>query len=286
MRKGLRAAVALLTAVTAATATGCDPGPGDRKDLVITGTPPAKPYDGPLRIPARPLGERAEPAPRLDSGAAGRALECDGEIYTGGSNGGWGEADGGATPEEGLAAYFDLEQPEEPDHGYRAERETADRVLYSFDVAGRTKVAVVVAKDRPDSPGWGPETSAACDPAELPASFTDTQPYDIWTDAHGDRVPFTELHTTRGDAHCGWRSVTFLETRGATYARDPEGALPTTMLTGPYLPTARLPADARDTGHHLGERRLWRTADTAAVYVGTSGEVESWPRVQPGPGCK
>lgn len=280
MRIGLRAAVAVLLAVTV---TGCDAGD---EDLVITGTPPAKPYDGPLNLPERPLGDPAEPDPHLTSGAAGRALECDGEIYDGGPSGGWNKADGGATPEEGLALYFEVEQPEVPEHGYRAERESADRVLYSFDVAGRTKVAVVVAEDRPGAPGWGPETSAECDPAELPSSFTDTRPYDIWTDAHGDRVPFTELHTVQGDAHCGWESVTFLSTREDTYARDPEGALPAGMLTGPYLPATRLPADARDTGHHLGERRLHRSGDTAAVYVRTSGGVESWPRLKSDWGCK
>ncbi|MER6458536.1 hypothetical protein ABT270_38945 [Streptomyces sp900105245] len=59
----------------------------------------------------------------------------------------------------------------QPDHGYRAERREADRALYSVDVKGRTKVAVVVAKDQKDRPGWGPpETNAACDPAELPAA--------------------------------------------------------------------------------------------------------------------
>ncbi|MFF9156152.1 hypothetical protein ACF1AB_28435 [Streptomyces sp. NPDC014846] len=38
-------------------------------------------------------------------------------------------------------------QPVQPDHGYRAEHREADRALYSVDVKGRTKVAVVVAKD-------------------------------------------------------------------------------------------------------------------------------------------
>ncbi len=62
-------------------------------------------------------------------------------------------------------------QPEQPDHGYRVERAERDRVLYSYDVDGRTKVAVVVAKDQRDRPGWGPETNASCDPAELPESL-------------------------------------------------------------------------------------------------------------------
>ncbi|GGT22912.1 hypothetical protein [Streptomyces chromofuscus] len=284
MRRGRRTAA--VTVLVAATAAGCAADPAGREDLVITGTPPARPYDGPLHIPARATGEHTEQAVHLEAGAAARALECDGPIHTGGPSGGWSRDDGGATPEEGLAAHFALEQPEVPDHGYRVERREGDRVLYSFDVGGRTKVAVVVAKDRPDSPGWGPETSAVCDPAELPASFTDTQPYDIWTDARGHRVPFAELHTIEGDAHCDWQSVTFLQTPRGTYARDPEGALPATALIAPYVADTRLPAEARDTGRHDGERHLWLTGDTSAVYVRTPGGVESWPRVTPGLGCK
>lgn len=38
-------------------------------------------------------------------------------------------------------------QPVQPDRGYRAEHREADRALHSVDVEGRTKVAVVVAKD-------------------------------------------------------------------------------------------------------------------------------------------
>nr|BBJ55816.1 hypothetical protein SAVMC3_84450 [Streptomyces avermitilis] len=70
----------------------------------------------------------------------------------GASDGSWSRDDGGATPEEGLQAYFDLEQAEDPHYGYRVEREERDRVLYSFDVHGRTKVAVVVAKDQKGGP--------------------------------------------------------------------------------------------------------------------------------------
>lgn len=60
------------------------------------------------------------------------------------------------------------------------ERKEKDRVLFSYDVKGRAKVAVVVAKDQPHRPGWDPETNASCDPSELPASFTDST-YEIWT---------------------------------------------------------------------------------------------------------
>ncbi|MFJ6662650.1 hypothetical protein [Streptomyces sp. NPDC091383] len=69
----------------------------------------------------------------------------------------------------------------------RAASGAADRVLYSFDVGGRTKVAVVVARDRKDRPGRGPETSASRDPAELPERFTATTEWEVWTGRDGRR---------------------------------------------------------------------------------------------------
>ncbi|MEU3417993.1 hypothetical protein AB0F39_05505 [Streptomyces murinus] len=62
----------------------------------------------------------------------------------------WSTAEGGATPEEGPARHFDMDEPEVPAYGYRVERRETDRVLYSFDVGGRTKAAVVVARDQRD----------------------------------------------------------------------------------------------------------------------------------------
>jgi hypothetical protein len=267
---------------------GCG-GDGDA-DILVEGTPPATPYSGPLHVPAEDLDEDSLRAIRIESGAAGRALECDGEMYSGGAGEVWSEGDGGDTPEEGLAAYFDIEQPGVPRSGYRVEREEGDRVLFSYDVEGRTKVAVVVAKDRANAPGWGPETSASCDPAELPAGFTDTQWYEVWTDEHGRRVPITEVNSSKGPAHCDWQSAHFLEMGRdddrRSYARDPEGVLPDTMLTGAYDGDTRLPADARDTGFRRDDRELWVTDDPARIYLRTPDGVEAWPRVADGMGCR
>ncbi|MGY1582182.1 hypothetical protein [Streptomyces sp. MN13] len=273
---------------TIAAVGGCVGG-GDA-DILVEGTPPATPYRGPLHVPARDLDEDGPRATRIESGAAGRALECDGEIYSGGAGEAWSEGDGGDTPEEGLAAYFDMEQPGVPRSGYRVEREERDRVLFSYDVEGRTKVAVVVAKDRENAPGWGPETSASCDPAELPASFTDTQWYEIWTDVHGNRVPITEVNSSKGPAHCDWQAAHFLELGGGghdgNYARDPGGVLPDGMLTGAYDGDVRMPAGARDTGFRRDDRELWVTDDPAMIYVRTPDGVEAWPRVADGMGCR
>ncbi|MBT2416813.1 hypothetical protein J7F01_09865 [Streptomyces sp. ISL-22] len=284
MRRGIVAG-----AVLAATAlVGCG---AQEQSAVVEGTPPATPYDGPLHVPARDLDEDGPRATRIESGAAGRALECDGEIYSGGGSETWSEGDGGSTPEEGLTAYFDIEQPEVPRSGYRVERKEKGRVLFSYDVDGRTKVAVVVAEDGKDRPGWGPETSASCDPAELPETFTDSLEYEIWTDEHGRRVPTTEISSSAGSAHCDWEKAYFLalgEYRDRRmYARDPDGVLEPGMLTAAYDGDVAMPADARDTGYRLGDRRLWLTGDTSTAYVRTPDGVEAWPLVKDGMGgCK
>ncbi|MET9731092.1 hypothetical protein ABZZ79_10635 [Streptomyces sp. NPDC006458] len=284
MRRGILMAGAAL--VAAVTATGCGAGDEDT-DRVITGTAPATPYRGPLYVPAQHVDEDGPEAARIESGAAGRALECTGEIFSGGGPGEWSERDGGKTPEEGLETYFDIEQPDVPRGGYRVERGEKDRVLFSLDVDGRTKVAVVVAKDRANAPGWGPEASAACDPSELPESFVADQPYELWTDAGGNRLPYTRIHSYRGQEHCDWQDADFIALGDASYGRDPDGVLPDGALTAAYDGAARLPADARDTGYRHGDRALWRSADDPSrVYVRDADGVQAWPRVKDGFGCR
>ncbi|MFG2779601.1 hypothetical protein ACGFY7_17340 [Streptomyces prunicolor] len=274
MRRGL-AGVVVLVAVTA---VGC--GTGDGADVVVAGTPPATPYAGPLYVPATDSDE---------SGAAGRALECDGKMYAGGDAETWSKGDGGKNPEGGLRAYFDIEQPDVPRTGYRVERRADGRVLFSYDVGGRTKVAVVVAKDGKNRPGWGPETSASCDPAELPASFTKAHGYEIWTDEDGHRLPTTVVSSSPGAAHCDWQKAHFLETgdgkNGRLYARDPDGVLEPGMLTASYDGDVRMPASARDTGYRYQDRQLWLTPDASKAYVRTPDGVEAWPLVKDSMRC-
>lgn len=274
MRRGL-AGVAVLVAVTA---LGC--GSEDGEAVVVAGTPPATPYAGPLYV--RTTGSDK-------SGAAGRALECTGTMYEGAGAETWSEGDGGKTPEGGLQAYFAMEQPDVPRTGYRVEREEGGRVLFSYDVGGRTKVAVIVAKDRKNRPGWGPETSASCDPAELPASFTKAHGYEIWTDEDGHRVPTTVVTSSVGAAHCDWQKAHFLQTgkgeKERLYARDPDRVLPSGMLTGSYDGDVRMPASARDTGFRYHDWQLWFAADTSTAYVRTPDGVEAWPLVKHGTGC-
>ncbi|MER5881725.1 MULTISPECIES: hypothetical protein [unclassified Streptomyces] len=285
MRRGIAAGVVLAGLALA----GCG-GADVRDGLVVKGTPPARPYTGPLHLPSEKSSGEGEPEPGEGSGAAGEALECDGAIFSGGGGGRWSKGDGGSTPEEGLNAYFDIYVPEEPDYGYRVERREGDRVLFSFDVKGRTKVAVVVAKDQPRRPGWGPETSASCDPSEWPASYTRSKGYEIWVDRTGHRVPTTKVISSPGAEHCDWQSAHFLDLgsgpNSRMYVRDPEGLFGAELLNGTYDADARMPADARDTGYRYRDWSLWFAADRSTAYVRTSDGVEAWPAAADWIGCR
>ncbi|MFW6693573.1 hypothetical protein [Streptomyces sp. MAR4 CNX-425] len=282
-------------ALVAGVAAGCGGESGGvPASLVVEGEAPAAPYDGPLYVPTAPEWEgEGEPGPeemRAMAGAAGRALECDGDIYLGGRSDPWPSDDGGATPEEGLAWHWSINGEEPPPYGFRVEREEKNRVLFSHDVDGRTKEAVIVAKDREDRPGWGPETTAQCDPAEFePADDADGF-HEIWTDEQGNRVPVTRVSSNRGPEHCDWQSAHFLTLgedahggRGTTYVRDPKGVLPEQALAAPYDGDAELPEGARDTGYRLDDWRLWvDDEDDSRVYVRTPDGTELWPRTDAG----
>ncbi|MFP3992675.1 hypothetical protein U9R90_35405 [Streptomyces sp. E11-3] len=151
---------------------------------------------------------------------------------------------------------------------------------------------MVVAKDQPKRPGWGPETSAACDPSEFPENYTDKQPYDIWTDEDGNRVPTYKVSGSPGPAHCDWEKAYFLGVgrgEGAdaqTYVRDPSGTLTSDkLLTSAYEKDAPLPDDARDTGYRLDDWELWLSPDASRAYVRTADGVEAWPTLKQGMGC-
>ncbi|WP_199547163.1 hypothetical protein [Streptomyces sp. N35] len=269
--------------------TSCGESPDD---LTVEGSPPESPYDGPLDLPVKEVpDEDADDAytPVESLGSAGRALECDWEVMSGGRGDRWSKSDGGSTPEDGLRLYFEIYQPGLPTSGYRIEHKEKGRVLFSYDVQGRTKVAVIVAKDQPRRPGWGPDTSAHCDVAELPENFTDDLADDIWHDLDGRRVPTAIITSSEGSGHCDWQRAHFLEmgsgVKRVLYARDPHTILPDTMLTSPYEKDVELPADAKDSGYRLDDWQLWRTGSKSAVYVRTTDGVEKWPAVRKGMAC-
>lgn len=111
-----------------------------------------------------------------------------------------------------------------------------------------------------------------------------------WNDARGEQVPEFVVSTYRGAEHCEWESAVFLQLGwplgtaekigpGRQYVRDPEGLFPENVIV-PLDLDARLPPDARYTGYHRGEVKLWVSDSEAAdaVYLVRGEQVERWPR--------
>ncbi len=235
--------------------------------------PVPSPYDGPMR--------------------AGKALECDGKPYAHGAGdygGGLEDVQDDATA--ALEDYFESEGwgGRWPDDGYRVEREADDRVLLSWDVDQRTKVAFVVADGITDylgHRGWGVETWAQCNAAELTEDEIEDLGVQIWEDADGNRVPTTEITSFQGADHCDWQDITFLmlggERKGRQFLRDVDGELADLTRTT-YDGSATLPDDARDTGFRREGRELWVTRDAAyLVELSDPADVERWPAPSKGP---
>ena len=253
--------------------------------VVVQADPVSAPYDGPMSLPA---DHRDKATVQERSGAAGRALECAGDPYDG----------GGASYDSGLESVQDSATDavtnlfEEdyvgdlPKDGYRVEREDDGRVLLSYDVGGRTKIAFVVSEDVKDfngDTGWGVETWAECDPSELPASVTDDLDIDVWEDASGRRVPVTRIRSFQGAQHCDWQDITFLhlgpDRGGEEYVSDRHGELGELLRTT-YDGSATLPPDATNTGLRRDGRELWLGEGHNAAYlvnVKDANDVERWP---------
>jgi hypothetical protein len=253
--------------------------------VVVQGDPVPSPYDGPMDLPID-YRDRATVVER--SGSAGRALECDGDPYDG----------GGADYDSGLASVQDSatgaldnlfdEDPvgRLPEDGYRIERVERGRVLFSYDVEHRTRIALVASDDvrgYKGDEGWGVEVWAACDPAELPPRVTDALGIEVWNDASGRRAPVGEVESYRGPEHCGWQDITFLLLRSGDdtreYVRDPRGELADFLQTA-YDGSATLPAGATNTALHRDRRELWlsNTGDAAyLVSLQDTEDVERWP---------
>jgi hypothetical protein len=254
--------------------------------VVVEGEPVASPYSGPMSLPVD-HGDEASVLAR--SGAAGRAVECDGDPY----NGGGADYDSGLasvqdSAEESLENFLTEEgwESQLPSEGYRVEREDDGRALLSYDVDGRTKVAFIAAdgvRDYDDDRGWGVESWAQCDPAELPADVTEALGIGVWQDAAGRRVPETQIGSFQGPEHCDWQDITFLRVGAGReadeYLRDTKGEL-ADLLRTTYDAHAALPDGATDTGFHRDGRQLWLGPAEEAAYLVSRADprdVERWP---------
>ena len=257
----------IVIAIAAVLLAGCGSGVVERDR---SATPP---YDG-----------------SLDAGAAVEALECEGKTPYRRGQGVYN--DGLASVQESAEAALDDYMSEsglslsEPSDGYVVERDQDGRVLFSYDVDGRTKVAIFAADDVRDwnrDEGWGVRAWAQCDPSELPPDITDDLNIGVWEDESGRRVPVTRIQSFQGAEHCSWTDITFLlvgrEAAADWYVRDAGRDFPALLRTT-FDREAALPEGATDTGLRRDGRQLWVGPDEEAAYlvsVNDPEDVERWP---------
>jgi hypothetical protein len=279
----------LVAVATVLLVTGCATASTPAQDRSVP-----DPYDGPMSLPPD-FSDDATPLER--SGAAGRALECDGAAYGGGA-GDYGDGLESVqdSPESALADWLDNEAwaYQLPESGSRVERDDGDRVLLSYDVADRTRIAFIAAdhiRDYNDDEGWGIESWAQCDPSELPAAVTDALGIGVWQNASGRRVPVSRVSSFQGAEHCDWQDITFLTLDPGgdadQYLRDVNGEL-AQFLETTYDSAATLPRTATDTGLHRDGRRLWLSASSDAAYLVSGNDrrdVERWPAAKESIAC-
>jgi hypothetical protein len=228
---------------------------------------------------------------RLDAGAAVGALECDGKTSYRRGEGVY--DDGLATVQESAEAALDDYMSETglsfstPSDGYAIEREQDGRVLFSYDMDGRTKVAMFAAdgvRDWDGDEGWGVRAWAQCDPSELPPDVTDDLNIGVWEDESGRRVPVTRIQSFQGAEHCDLTDITFLlvgrEETADWYVRDTSGGDYSGLLRTTFASEATLPEGATDKGFRRDGRQLWIGPDEEAAYlvsVDDAQDVERWP---------
>ena len=258
----------IVIAIVALLVAGC--GGSVVADRDSSATPP---YDGPL-----------------DASAAVGALECHGKspyergrgIYD----------DGLATVQESAEAALDNYMREEglsfltPSDGYAAERDQGGRVLFSYDVGGRTKVSILTAdgvRDWDHHEGWGVRAWAQCDPSEFPPDVTDDLNIGVWEDDSGRRVSVTRIQSFQGAEHCDWTDITFLlvgpERAADWYVRD-TGREFRALLRTTYGEVEGIPEGATDTGLSRDGRELWIGPGKKAAYLVSADDahdIERWP---------
>jgi hypothetical protein len=235
-------------------------------------TAAAHSYDGPLYL-------SGSAAAHPDAGAAGNVVDC--RTWGGGAfstadvygEGATADSPDRALQEEGIFGGVR--------GGMQVAKTEDDRVLYVVEVQGVVKQAVIVrdgpATEGAGGPGWYVESWASCDYSEFPRSATDPIGLQIWTDSAGVPAPTTTIESWRGPEHCDWQSMTFLDLGKAVYVRDPQPDL-AEYFADPYRPHTDLPSTAVDTGFQRDGQRLWLSQDKQLAFVGTSSDVEAWPR--------
>lgn len=236
------------------------------------------------------------PRPEV-SGTASQALDCRGEPYSGGSSDYMGGLEEVRSSPEDAVENFVTESgagPGVPGSGYRLGQQKGDRVLMSYNSGSRIVIAFALANGMTDylgQQGWGVDSWAQCDPAELPDELQADSDVQVWSRADGRQVASTVISSSRGAEHCDWQDITFLrlghDRTTLPYVRDVEGSL-NEFLVGTFEREADLPADAKTTGFRRDGRELWFAKDRSAAYlvdVKDPTDIELWPRAKTPIGC-
>ena len=247
------------------------------------GGPVAEPPSDEAAVPQvdldeQPIADAPDPADR--AGAAAEYVDCTYGIWNGGWSLDFGFSGSGSEPEVALDRFLDEGLFSLPHDGYFASGRDADRLLYTYQVDGVPKVAVILADSTADldaSDHWTVETFATCDPSEYDPSVDDQLSMEVWLDADGGRVPTSIITSFQGAEHCGWESVTYLIHEDQQFISDPRGVIDVPYGT-PYDGDTELPVDAVDTGYRHDDREFWISADGQVAYLVESDRVEAWPK--------
>lgn len=258
--------------------------------VVVAGPPSATPYDGPLYVEVTPPPPGQDPEP---SGAALPIVQCTFDPNAGTNDQPYEFKEAGSSPEKALTATTNYQVHTAGRSGLIKAREEKERVLFTLEVAGATKLAAIVRHGpigyHSERTGWYLESWAVCDPAEFPdPSVIGMGDLQIWTDAQGERVPTYRIFTS-DDTDC-LPGTTWLKLDGGdfeggqTYVRGagPEYA---DWFAEEWVESMTRPPEAEPTGYSRDGRTLWLSPDGKRAYVGTESPVEMWPATTQDLGC-
>ena len=107
-------------------------------------------------------------------------------------------------------------------------------------------------------------------------------------DVNGKPVPVEIASIYGGAKHCDTQRVTYVMLGDTQYVGDPRKKSSDEPLRAGYADRVALPADAKDTGYHSGNLRLFIAADGTAAYL-VRGDGKTAKRLPKAPhpiGCQ
>ena len=224
-------------------------------------------------------------------GKAREALDCPGRPWQqGGGNYDTGPESVQDDARAALDDWLDEEGGLLPDVAVEETARQGREVLFTWR-EGESRLGAFVVHDDVEGTdgdrGWGVYSYAYCDPSEWPPELSEAAGFQVWSNADGDRVPTSLVHSAPGPEHCDWQDTTFLylgsEGRDGIFLGHPSPDLADLVRTT-YAEHASLPGGATDTGYAWDGRELWVTPD-AAYLVGPDGDAERWPAEKEPIGC-